>query len=131
MDAKAMEATMSQRDTTLTDEENDNRQVVRLGSRRSRRRLERLLELRGKLAELSGERRSHALDDALDTFGQQMAVEQAIQDEFPEVFDERFSDWMRRDAELEHEPGVLASTCGICRVIAGRGGVNLTPPEAA
>lgn len=102
-----------------------------LDERRRRRRLEHLLDLRSRLAVLAAERRAHDLDDAIDTFGQQLAVESALSEEFPDTYAERLGDWARQDAELDHRPTQLSADCGICQAIATRGGVNLTPPEAA
>ncbi|WP_344192681.1 hypothetical protein [Pedococcus aerophilus] len=102
-----------------------------LDERRRRRRLEHLLDLRWRLATLAVERRSHGLDDANDTFGQQLAVEIALSEEFPDIYVERLGDWARQEAELEHQPPQMSAECGICQAIASRSGVNLTPPEAA
>lgn len=105
--------------------------IGQLEERRRRRRLEHLLDVRSRLATLAVERRSHRLDDANDTFGQQLAVESAISDEFPDMYVERLGDWARHEAELEHEPPQMVANCGICQAIASRSGINLTPPEAA
>lgn len=102
-----------------------------LEQRRRRRRLEHLLDLRSRLAVLAAERRAHDLDDAMDTFGQQLAVEAALSEEFPDTYSERIADWARQDAEREHQPPQMSADCGICQAIATRSGVNLTPPEAA
>jgi hypothetical protein len=105
--------------------------VTDLAERRSRRRLEHLLNLRAQLAGLSAERRAHDLDDAAETYGQQLAVENAISEEFPDVYEERFPTWVTRDVELEHDAGALHFECGICQAVAKHVGLNLTPPEAA
>jgi hypothetical protein len=102
-----------------------------LDQRRRRRRLEHLLDLRTRRAVLAAERRAHNLDDAMDTFGQQLAVESAVSEEFPDTYAERIADWARQDAEREHQPPQMSADCGICQAIATRSGVNLTPPEAA
>lgn len=102
-----------------------------LDERRRRRRLEHLLDLRSRLAVLAAERRAHDLDDAIETFGQQLAVESAVSEEFPDTYAERIADWARQDAEREHQPPQMSADCGICQAIATRSGVNLTPPEAA
>lgn len=99
---------------------------------RARRRRDHLLDLRGRLTALAAERLSHGVDDAMETYEQQLAVEYAIVQEFPDVHAERFPTWVQRDLALEHDPDRLQPTCGICQAVARRsGGVNLTPPEAA
>jgi hypothetical protein len=60
-----------------------------------------------------------------------MAVEQAIEDEFPAEYTDRCPAWAAAEAALDHEPTTLTDGCGICEAIATRSGVNLTPPEAA
>lgn len=108
-----------------------NKTAGLLDERRRRRRLEHLLDLRWRLATLAVERRSHGLEDANDTFGQQLAVENALGEEFPDTYIERIGDWARQEAELEHEPPQMSAERGICQAIASRSRVNLTPPEAA
>jgi len=102
-----------------------------LDHQRRQRRLEHLLQLRAQLAALAAERRAHDLDDAAETFGQQIAVEAAISGEFREVYLAELGNWATRDAELDHESARLSPECGICQVVAAQMGVNLTPPEAA
>jgi hypothetical protein len=117
--------------TDTVDKANDACAVVPLDVNRRRRRLEHLLDLRTQLSQLAAERRAHRLEDALDVFGQQMAVEQALEDEFPGVYAERFAAWSAAEAALAHEPTTLTEGCGICEAIASKAGINLTPPEAA
>ena len=121
---------------TITTDQNDTTSrgpapVTDLAERRRRRRLEHLLNLRTQLAGLSAERQAHDLDDAADTYGQQLAVENAISEEFPDVYGERFPVWVARDVELEHDGRSLHPGCGICQAVAKHAGLNLTPPEAA
>ena len=99
--------------------------------RRRRARLERLLDLRSTLAELNAERSSHRLDDAPEIFGQLLAIEATLSDEYPEVYLRELPRWVEQDARIEHDGSTLQPTCGICRAIAIRSGVNLTAPEAA
>lgn len=75
--------------------------VVReLDAVRARRRLEHLPDLRARLAALAAERLSHGLDDAMDIYGQQLAVEHAIDQEYPEIHAERFPRWVEQDLAL-------------------------------
>jgi hypothetical protein len=96
-----------------------------------RKYLDRLLDTRAQLAVLSSERYSHRLPDASDTYMLQLGVESEIQNEFPDVYEEKFPNWVRQDAELDHPAGQLHPDCGICRTIAVSRGVNIDPPEAA
>lgn len=98
---------------------------------RRRARLEGLLDVRARLSTLSVERRSHGLEDAMATFSQQMAVESAIDHEYPEVFAERFGAWVEAEVQLEHDAYRMHPECGICQAIAQRSGINIDPPEAA
>lgn len=98
---------------------------------RRRRRLEYLLDLRTQVSQLAAERQAHRLEDALDVFGQQMAVEQAIEDGFSGVYAEQFAAWSATEAARAHEPTTLTEGCGVCEAIASMTGINLTPPEAA
>lgn len=106
-------------------------QPIELDAVRRRARLEGLLDIRARLSTLSVERRSHGLEDAMETFGQQMAVEAAIDQEFPEVFAERFGAWVAAEVQLEHDTYRMHPECGICQAIAQRAGINIDPPEAA
>lgn len=99
--------------------------------RERRARLDTLLDVRSRLAMLAAERRSHNLEDAIDTFQEQMHVEATIDREFPGVVDERFADWLDAEARLEHDAGFLHPECGICQVIAQRSGIAFPPPYAA
>lgn len=99
--------------------------------RKRRARLDTLLDVRWRLARLATERRSHNLDDAADTFQEQLLVEAAIGHEFPEVVDEKFPSWIESDAALEHDASVLHPECGICEAIARRAGINIVPLDAA
>ena len=102
------------------------------GDPRSRRaRLDSLLDIRWRMAKLAVERRSHNLDDADDTFREQLLVESTIDWEFPGVVDERFADWLEADVRLEHDAGFLHPECGICQAIAQRAGISFPPPYAA
>ena len=105
--------------------------VADLDARRRRQRLEYLLDLRLRLAVLSSERSSHGLEDAIETWGQQMGVERTIRAEFPDVYAEYFPKWAQYDVELEHDGRVLTRECGICQSVARHAGINLDPPEAA
>lgn len=99
---------------------------------RSRRaRLDTLLDIRWRMAKLAVERRSHNLDDAIDTFHEQLLVESTIDREFPGVVDEKFGDWIEADARLEHDAGFLHPDCGICQAIAQRAGITFPPQYAA
>jgi hypothetical protein len=105
--------------------------VASLDAHRSRHRLDHLLEVRSSLSRNAAERRSHGLADGEDAYRFQLAVELTIRDEFPNVFDERFSDWTAQDERDSHPVGVLTPACGICESIAAERRVNLVPPEAA
>lgn len=106
-------------------------QPIELDVARRRARLEGLLDIRSRLSTLSVERRSHGLEDAMETFGQQMAVEAILDQEFPEVFLERLGAWVTAEAQLEHDNDRMHPECGICQAIAQRAGINVEPPEAA
>lgn len=102
------------------------------GDPQSRRaRLDRLLEIRSRLARLAVERRSHNLDDAIDVFMDQMNVEATIDGEFPGVLDEKFTDWLEADTRLQHDASFLHPECGICQGIAHRSGITFPPGYAA
>jgi hypothetical protein len=105
--------------------------VSSLERHRRRRRLDHLLEVRTALSRSAAERRSHGLDDADFLYGLQLAVEEAIRDQYPDVFDERFSGWTTQEAADEHPVGVLTPGGGICEAVATDRGLNLIPPEAA
>lgn len=99
--------------------------------RRRRGHLERLLNLRSQLALVSAERQAHGIDDAGLTYGQLLSVENAIREDFPQVYEERLPRWVESDARLEHDGRLLRHDCGVCRAIARHSRINLTPPEAA
>lgn len=102
------------------------------GDPKSRRaRLDRLLEVRWRLARVAVERRSHNLDDAIDVFMDQMHVEATIDGEFPGVVDEKFTDWLEADTRLQHDASFLHPECGICQGIAHRAGITFPPGYAA
>jgi hypothetical protein len=96
-----------------------------------RRRRDSLLNLRRSLAVLATERRAHQLDDAWETFDQQLAVEAVIAQDFPRVYRQQLADWATLDNLLDHDPARLSPDCGICRAIADRSGINVEPPAAA
>ena len=98
---------------------------------RRRRHLDRLLDSRAQLAILASERHSHRLDDASQTYLLQLSVETEIQNEFPDVYEAKFPDWVRQDAEADHPTGYLSPECGICRAVAVSRGLNLERPTAA
>lgn len=117
--------------TTTQDIPTGRGQLIELDPARRRARLDRLLDIRFRLAAVAAERRSHGLEDAGDTYLQQLAVESTIDDEFPDEYVERFADWVDQECRLSHDPNWLNEECGICQAIAQRAGLNISPPEAA
>lgn len=113
------------------DQAPDDGRVRSLAVHRRRRKLSHLLEVRDRVARTTAEHRSHRLEDTEEVFEVQMSVENQIRDEFPDVFDERFADWMQQDAAAEHPAGVLTPGCAMCESIARDRGLNLNPPDAA
>ncbi len=111
----------------------DGGNVVSLAERQRRRRahLERLLDLRHRLAVTAAEQRAHNLPDGWEHTGLQYSVEATIRDGWPAVYEERFPVWVAQETALDHAAGVLVGDCSICRAIAAHGGVNLQPPDAA
>lgn len=93
--------------------------VACIADKKRQKRVEYLLDARSELARIVGEKRSHRTDDAEGVAGVQYAVEAAICDEFPDVFDEQFATWLADDATREHAPGQINSSCSICQTIAG------------
>ena len=105
--------------------------VVRLNDVKARRRRDTLLITRRSIAIAAAEHRSHSLDDATALWSLQLELEQTIQDEFPEVYEEQFGDWALDECSYEHPLGVLTSGCSLCEAIAAESQINLEPPYAA
>ena len=105
--------------------------VIDLDEARTRRRRDRLIATRRVLADMAAQQRSHGLDEAEETYGLQLAVEESIRSEFPQTYWESFSGWVEAEAGAEHPRGQLTPGCPICRAIAAATGVNLMQPEAA
>ena len=105
--------------------------VVRLTDRKARRRRDTLLMTRRTLAIAAAEHRSHRLDDATALWSLQLAVEQTIEDEFPDIHHEQFGLWAVEECSYEHPPGVLTPGCSLCEAIAAEAQVNLEWPQAA
>jgi hypothetical protein len=85
---------------------------------KQRRRVQHLLYTRKRLAQLAAEQRAHGLDDAVELYSLQLEVEQAIFEDFPEVFDQVVWQWAEEEATAEHHPAVTADSCSLCKAIA-------------
>ena len=83
----------------------------------ARRRTERvtaLLALRDHLANAHAAYEAHGLDEALSIYQQMLEIEQSIKIFAPRVFEQRWSDWVQRDAQLQHDEQHPHAKCRIC-----------------
>ena len=126
-----MTTTNMQRPGSNSDTQAAGQPVESLGAFKRRKRLDALEATRSHLAAMAAQQRSHALEEAEDSFNLQLVVEDAIREEFPLEYDELFPRWLEDDGSLEHEVGVLTGDCSICRSIPAATRINLEPPEAA
>jgi hypothetical protein len=89
-------------------------EIVSLHDRRRRRHLLGLLAQRATFSALTVERQSHDRPDAHDHAQWLAAIEQAIEDGWPQVFADCLPDWVRDEAALLHTPDQHHPDCTIC-----------------
>ena len=96
-------------------------EIISLHDRRRRRHLLGLLAQRAVFAALTVERQSHDRPDAHDHAMWLAAIEQAIEDGWPQVYADSLPDWVRDEAYLLHTPDQHHPDCAIC---VPRGGTS-------
>ena len=80
---------------------------------------------------MAAQERSHNMDEAHESFLTQCSIQSTIRAEYPEAFEQSYTDWLLTEGADEHPAGVLTNRFGICCSIAAYSGINLGPPEAA
>ncbi len=107
--------------------------VVQLNERHPRRRvhLQRLLDVRARLAVLAAEQRSHDLPEQQEITRLLWAVEETIHGGWPRTYYEQFPQWCADEETLLHEPTRSATSCSVCRAGSPPGSMNHQPPGAA
>ena len=98
---------------------------------KARRRRDTLLMTRRSIAIAAAEHRSHSLEDATALWSLQLEIEQTLQDEFPDVYEQQFGFWALEECSYEHPPGRLTAGCSLCEAIAAEAQINLELPHAA
>lgn len=91
--------------------------LLLLSDRRHRRYLTGLLQQRAAFAALTVQRESHFLADARDHRMWLEAIEQAIEDGWPQLYVDLLPDWVRDDVALMHTPEQPNQACGICAAV--------------
>lgn len=88
--------------------------AVSLAERRRTRYLAALLAQRAHYAAISAEKAAHDVDDAAEHLQWLIAIEQAIEEQWPQLYFDLLPDWARDDAALMHTPPRRHPDCGIC-----------------
>ena len=88
--------------------------AVSLAERRRTRYLAALLAQRAHYAAISAEKAAHNMDDAAEHLQWLIAIEQAIEEQWPALYWDLLPDWAREDASLMHNPPRRHPDCGIC-----------------
>ena len=88
--------------------------VVSLAERRRTRYLAALLGQRSHYAAITAEKSAHDVDDAQQHLQWLIAIEQAIEEQWPQLYSDLLPDWARDDAALMHTPPRRHPDCGIC-----------------
>jgi hypothetical protein len=81
---------------------------------KSRRRLARLLDQRERLAVSAAVFEAHHLGDVDEIRRVQYAVEDAVREEYPDVYDRSLGEWFEREASLTHDGTVPLIGCPVC-----------------
>ena len=87
---------------------------VSLAERRRTRHLSALLAQRARFAAITAEKEAHGVLDAHDHLQWLIAIEQAIEEQWPSLYWDLLPDWAREDASLMHNPPRRHPDCGIC-----------------
>lgn len=83
----------------------------------ARRRTERvtaLLALRDHLAATHAAYEAHGIDEALSIYQLVLEIEQSIKNFAPRIFEQRWSDWVQQDSQLQHDEQHPHERCHIC-----------------
>jgi hypothetical protein len=88
--------------------------VASLADRRRARYLAALLAQRAHYAAITAEKDAHDVPDAHDHLQWLLAIEQAIEAQWPQLYSDLLPDWARDDAALMHTPPRRHPDCGIC-----------------
>lgn len=107
------------------------RRVTDLPEVKRRRRLENLLYTRKRVAHLAAEYRSHGLDEYVELYLMQLEVEQVLDDEFPDAYDDHIAEWAVEEVAMAHHPAISAAACSLCRAIDLHHGGDSGAPLAA
>ena len=76
--------------------------------------LSALLAQRARFAAITAEKEAHGVLDAHDHLQWLIAIEQAIEEQWPALYDDLLPDWAREDASLMHTPPYRHPDSGIC-----------------
>ena len=85
--------------------QNEHSDVVAFDPIKRRNRLDQLLFTRSHLASMAAQQRSHAMDEAHESFLTLCAVESQIRDEFPREYESSFARWLVTEVADEHRSG--------------------------